>query len=114
MALVLSAGQAADSPQFIPVLSRVRVRLPIGRPHTRPAAVAGGKAYSTRANRAHLRKRRIKAVIPERKDQATNRRKKGSRGGRPATHDADLYRDRNTVERTSSSGLGGSCNMATP
>ncbi|MFD4764188.1 hypothetical protein ACFWOJ_36830 [Streptomyces sp. NPDC058439] len=24
---------------------------------------------------------------------------KGSRGGRPVTHDTDLYRDRNTVER---------------
>ena len=36
---------------------------------------------------------------PEKKDQAANRKKKGSRGGRPVTHDADLYRDRNTVER---------------
>ncbi len=99
MALLLTAGQAADSPHFIPVLSKVRVRVPIGRPRTRPAAVAGDKAYSSRANRAHLRKRRIKAVIPEKKDQAANRRKKGSRGGRPVTHNADLYRDRNTVER---------------
>jgi transposase len=99
MALLLTAGQAADSPQFIPVLNKVRVRLPVGRPRTRPAAVAGDKAYSSRANRAHLRKRRIKAVIPEKKDQAANRRKKGSQGGRPVTHDTDLYRDRNTVER---------------
>jgi transposase len=99
MALLLTAGQAADSPQFIPVLNKLRVRLPVGRPRTRPAAVAGDKAYSSRANRAHLRKRRIQAVIPEKKDQAANRRKKGSRGGRPVTHNADLYRDRNTVER---------------
>jgi transposase len=99
MALLLTAGQAADSPQFIPVLGKVRVRLPVGRPRTRPAAVAGDNAYSSRANRAHLRKRRIKAVIPEKKDQAANRRKKGSRGGRPVTHDTHLYRDRNTVER---------------
>lgn len=99
MALVLTAGQAADSPQFIPVLKKVRVRLPVGRPRTRPAAVAGDKAYSSRANRAHLRKRRIKAVIPEKKDQAANRKRKGSRGGRPVTHDTRLYRDRNTVER---------------
>jgi transposase len=99
MALVLTAGQAADSPQFIRVLEKVRVRLPVGRPRTRPDAVAGDKAYSSRANRTHLRKRRIKAVIPEKKDQAANRKKKGSRGGRPVAHDADLYRDRNTVER---------------
>jgi transposase len=81
------------------VLKRIRVRLPVGRPRTRPGAVAADKAYSSRANRAHLRKRRIKAVIPEKKDQAANRKKKGSRGGRPVTFDAELYRERNTVER---------------
>jgi transposase len=81
------------------VLKKIRVRLPVGRPRTRPGAVAADKAYSSRANRAYLRRRRIKAVIPEKKDQATHRKKKGSRGGRPVTFDADLYRDRNTVER---------------
>jgi hypothetical protein len=99
MAFILTAGQAAGSPQFVPVLKQVRVRLPVGCPRTRPAAVAGDKAYSSRANRAHLRKRTIKVVIPEKKDQAASRRKKGSRGGRPVTHDPVLYRDRNTVER---------------
>lgn len=76
-----------------------RVRLPAGRPRSRPGAVAADKAYSSRANRAYLRKRHIKTVIPEKRDQAANRKKKGSRGGRPVTYDADLYRDRNTVER---------------
>jgi transposase len=99
MAFILTAGQAADSPQFIPVLRRIRVPGPVGRPRTRPAAVAGDKAYSSRANRAHLRRRGIKAVIPEKVDQAANRKRKGSRGGRPVGHDADLYKERNTVER---------------
>jgi len=99
LAIVLTAGQAADSPQFIPVLNKVRVRGPAGRPRTRPGAVAGDKAYSSRGNRAHLRERGIKAVIPEKKDQAANRKKKGSRGGRPVSHDAELYKERNTVER---------------
>lgn len=75
------------------------MRGPFGRPRTRPDAVAGDKAYSSRGNRSHLRKRRIKAVIPEKKDQAANRKKKGPRGGRPVSHDADLYKERNTVER---------------
>jgi len=75
------------------------VRGLVGRPRTRPGAVAGDKAYSSRGNRAHLRKRRIKAVIPEKKDQAANRRKKGSKGGRPVSHDTALYKERNTVER---------------
>ncbi|OMI39574.1 transposase IS4 family protein [Streptomyces sparsogenes DSM 40356] len=77
LAFVLTAGQAADSPQFMPVLKRVRVRLPLGRPRTRPGAVAADKAYSSRGNRAYLRKRNIKAVIPEKKDQAANRKNKG-------------------------------------
>ena len=99
LSLVLTAGQAADSPQFVPVLQKVRVRLPAGRPRTRPDAVAADKAYSSRANRSYLRKRNIKAIIPEKKDQAANRKRKGSRGGRPTRHDAGLYKERNTVER---------------
>ena len=77
----------------------MRVRGPVGRPRTRPDAIAGDKAYSSRGNRAYLRRRQIKAVIPEKKDQAANRKKKGSRGGRPVGHDAHLYKERNTVER---------------
>ena len=89
LSFVLCAGQAADSPQFIPVLQKIRVRMPVGRPRTRLAAVAADKAYSCRGNRSHLRKRDIKAVIPEKKDQAANRTNKGSRGGRPVSHDTD-------------------------
>lgn len=81
------------------MLGRVRVRGPVSRPRTRPDAVAGDKAYSSRGNHAHLRKRRIKAVIPEKKDQAADRKKKSSQGGRPVSHDADPYKERNTVER---------------
>ena len=43
LALVLTAGQAGDSPHFIPVLKKVRVRGPVGRPRTRPGAVAADK-----------------------------------------------------------------------
>jgi transposase len=95
----LTEGQAADSPRFVPVLEKVKVRGPVGRPRTRPDAVAGDKAYSSRANRAYLRRHRIKAVIPEKTDQAAHRKNKGRRGGRPVSYDTELYRDRNTVER---------------
>ena len=96
---MLTAGHAADSPQFVPVLAKIRVRLPVGRPRSRPAAVAADKAYSSRANRAYLRKRGIKAVIPEKKDQAAHRKRRGRLGGRSISHDAELYKERNTVER---------------
>ncbi|MFE7813757.1 IS5 family transposase [Streptomyces sp. NPDC057433] len=99
LAFVLTPGQAGDSPQFAPVLERVKVRGPIGRPRTRPEAVAADKAYSSRRNRRYLRRRGIRAVIPEKVDQAANRKKRGSAGGRPVSHDAPLYKERNTVER---------------
>ncbi|WP_420711141.1 MULTISPECIES: IS5 family transposase [unclassified Streptomyces] len=99
LAFVLTPGQAGDSPQFAPVLERVKVRGPIGRPRTRPDAVAADKAYSSRRNRRYLRRRGIRAVIPEKVDQAANRKKRGSVGGRPVSHDTALYKERNTVER---------------
>ena len=58
------------------------------------------KAYSSKAIRAHLRRRKIKAVIPEPADQTKNRARKGSRGGRPPTFDRQAYKLRNVVERT--------------
>jgi transposase len=99
LSMLLTAGQAADSPHLVPVLDKIKVRGPAGRPRTRPRAVAADKAYSCRANRTYLRRRRIRAVIPQKADQAANRTRKGRSGGRPISHDAELYKDRNTVER---------------
>jgi hypothetical protein len=45
--------------------------------------VLGDKAYSSRANRAYLRRRGIAATIPEPADQIRNRQRLGSAGGRP-------------------------------
>ena len=63
MPSVLAAGQVADGRQFIPVPDKVRVRGPVGRPRTRPDAVVGDKAYSSRGDRAHLCRRGIKTVV---------------------------------------------------
>lgn len=43
-------------------------------PRTRPDAVAADKAYSSPADRAFPRRRRIGAAIPDQPDQAANRR----------------------------------------
>jgi transposase len=100
LALHLTGGQAADSPQFERVLSLVSVpRAGPGRPRSRPQRVLADKGYSARANRAHLRRRGIGAVIPERDDQLANRRRRGRKGGRPYGFDIEAYRDRNLVER---------------
>lgn len=84
---------------LLPMLEQLRVGRPIGRPRTRPDAVRGDKAYSSRAIRQHLRGRGIKAVIPEPRDQQGHRKRRGSRGGRPVGLDADDYRNRNVIER---------------
>lgn len=100
LATTLTPGQAADSPQFTTVLSRIRVprRSGPGRPRTRPDRVLGDKAYSSRGNRTHLRRRGIPATIPVKADQAAHRHKKGSAGGRPPTFDSVEYRKRHAVE----------------
>ncbi|GAA1747695.1 hypothetical protein GCM10009681_18580 [Luedemannella helvata] len=64
----------------------------------RPDRVLADKAYSSRANRAYLRGRGIKCVIPVKVDQAAHRRKRGSRGGRPPHFDPVAYRQRHAVE----------------
>ena len=69
------------------------------RPRTRPDYLVADKAYSSRANRALLRRRGIARTIPEPRDQRANRRRKGSAGGRPVGFDKIRYKRRNVVER---------------
>lgn len=71
----------------------------VGRPRSTPAAVLADKAYSSRAIRRHLRRRGIRAVIPQPADQAANRKRLGRLGGRPPAFDREAYKQGNTVER---------------
>ncbi|MGC5054685.1 IS5 family transposase [Micromonospora sp. DT48] len=99
LSIVLTAGQRGDSPQFVAVLDGIRVpRLGAGRPRTCPDRVLADKAYTSKANRAYLRRRGIAATIPSKADQDANRRKKGSKGGRPPAFDPQLYKQRHAVE----------------
>lgn len=100
MRLILTEGQAGDNPQLLPLLDGIRVaRIGPGRPRCRPDAVLADKAYSHPSTRQALRQRKITFVSPERADQLAHRRTKGTRGGRPAAFDAELYKQRNVVER---------------
>ncbi|MGE9697857.1 MULTISPECIES: IS5 family transposase [unclassified Streptomyces] len=99
LAFVLTPGQAGDAPAFAQVMDRLRVPRRVGRPRITPDAVLADKAYSSRAIRRHLRRRGIRAVIPQPADQAANRRRLGSHGGRPPAFDREAYKQRNTVER---------------
>jgi transposase len=100
LARVTSAGPRHDSLAFAPLMSQLRIaRCGPGRPRTRPGRVLGDKAYSSTAIRASLRRRGIKATIPEPADQVGRRRQRGSGGGRPPAFDPAPYQQRNVVER---------------
>ena len=71
-----------------------------GRPRTTPDRTLGDKAYSSKAIRKLLRDHGIQAVIPEPADQIANRKRRGSRGGRPPSLDREIYKRRNVVERS--------------
>ena len=98
--VLVSAGQAHDGPVFEHLLAHLKIaRGSAAVPRTRPDRVRGDKAYSSRATRARLRRRRIVAVIPEPSDQIAHRKRRGSRGGRPPAFDAEDYKHRNVIER---------------
>lgn len=100
LVVLVGAGQAGDSPMFPVLMDHLRVaREGPGRPRTRPDAVRGDKAYSSRANRSMLRERGITAVIPEPSDQIGHRKRRGSAGGRPPELDIEDYKGRNVIER---------------
>jgi transposase len=101
LVIALTAGQAGDSLMLKWLLAGLAVdRLGPGRPRTRPDALLGDKAYSSRANRELLRTKRIKTVIPEPADQIAHRQRRGTAGGRPPAFDATAYKGRNVVERS--------------
>ena len=50
--------------------------------------------------RRELRRRGIKAVIPEKSNQVTARKRRGTKGGRPPGFDPTTYKGRNVVERS--------------
>lgn len=95
----LTAGQAGDNPQLVPLLDDYAAACKQQGASGRDFRLLGDKAYSHPSTRTELRSRRIKHTIPQRSDQIARRKAKGSTGGRPPAFDAALYGLRNTVER---------------
>lgn len=62
-------SQSHDGRALEVVRDLIRVPAGGGQVRTRPDAVLGDKAYSSRANRSMLRNRRIQTAIPEPADQ---------------------------------------------
>lgn len=93
LTLMLSPGQAGDNPYLEPLLAAHRLA------DTAAFRLLADKAYSHPSTRAQLRAKKIAHTIPQRSDQIARRKAKGSAGGRPPAFDAEIYKDRNTVER---------------
>ncbi|WP_461009679.1 IS5 family transposase [Streptomyces capparidis] len=99
LAVVVTGGQRGDAPRFTEVVERIRVaRVGGGHPRTRPAHVIADRAYSSRKIRAYLRRRQIPHTIPEKRDQAGHRLRRGSAGGRPPGFDPERYKRRHKIE----------------
>lgn len=113
LALHVTAGQAGDAPAFEAVMAGIRVpRSGLGGPRTRPTTVLADRAYSSRAIRAHLRRRAIRAVIPQPADQIRHRLRQGQAGGRPPGFDPEAQRSAtplNAASPASSSGAASPC-----
>lgn len=101
MVIIVTGGQRHDGVVLPDVLEELRVPklAGAGRPRVRPDVVIADRAYSSAANRDLCRRRGIRLVSPERKDQVNNRKRKSVKGGRPPKLDANRYKDRNVVGR---------------
>jgi transposase len=99
LARVTTAGQRHDSLSFDAVMGDLLVIRHDGPDRRRPDRVLADKAYSSRRIRDALRRRRIKATIPEPASQQAARLRRGSAGGRPPSFHAALYKKRNAAER---------------
>jgi len=101
MARVVTAGQRHDAIAFNAVMADLRIRREGGsRCRCRPDRVLADKAYSSQKIRNELRRRGIRATIPQPANQVQGRKSRGSKGGRPPAFDKEIYKIRNTVERT--------------
>ena len=88
LAAVVTPGQRNDSTQFEVALDTVAVRQPSGQVRRRPGRVLADRGYDVDRVRAWLRRRRIGAVVPPKRDRV-----------RRSRYDRQVYRERNVVER---------------
>ncbi len=99
LAIVVTAGQRGDAPQFTAVMDAISVSRPgPGRPRTRPERVLADKAYSSRSIRAWVRPHGNGPPHPGPPHKAPHRGPPGKPGGRPPAFDPACYRDRHAVE----------------
>ncbi len=65
----VSPGQTHESTNFAEVMNFIRVPQTVGRPRTRPSALAGDKAYCSKPIRDWLKQHKIAPIIPTKSNQ---------------------------------------------
>ena len=71
---MVTAANVNDTTMFQAVVADIPpIRTPAGRRRTRPAKVHADKGYDSRANRAYLRRRGIRARIARRQIESSAR-----------------------------------------
>ncbi len=97
LAALLSEGAAYDGAYLHPLLAEVKIAQKRGRPKTKPKQIVADKGYDAAALRSKLRKRGIRAMIPEKRlAQGRKRRKKGPH----YRFDKDTYKKRAAIEQS--------------
>ena len=86
LAVTATPGQGGEAPEFENLLASIPLSL--HRKCKRPKAVAGDKAYSSKAIRSHLQRKSISDIIPTRTNERRSKR-----------FEKKLYKKRNIVER---------------
>lgn len=99
LSIVLTAGQRHDSTRLEATLDAIRVPGKRGRPRKRPQQLACDKGYSYPKCRRALRRRGIRHVIPERKEQREQRQARGALGGRAPRFEKAIDQERSWAER---------------
>ena len=94
LSIFISPANIHDSKLYLPTISKVKIKLPLGAPITRPKLVNADAAYDSTDIREYNRKRGIKSNIP-----VNRRNRKKKKIGRPKKLDKDIYKGRSAVER---------------
>lgn len=77
LSIFISPANIHDSKLYYSIMDKVKIKLPVGAPITRPSLVNGDAAFDSKAIRSYNRRRGIKSNIPV-NPRNTKKRKRGS------------------------------------
>jgi transposase len=94
VAIFIAAANIHDSKLYMPTILGLKIKLPVGRPITRPKLINADKAYDSEEIRNYNRDRGIISNIPVNK-----RNRRNPKIGRPFRLNKEEYAGRSVIER---------------